>query len=64
MNSPEPVMPFGKHKGKPFSEIPLWYFDWLVKQPDLKPMLREQIQKHLESNKLSKKWDQWKDNGK
>ena len=31
-NETEPTMPFGKHKGKPFGEVPPEYLVWLAKQ--------------------------------
>ena len=45
--SPDPVMRFGKYKGKPASEIPVEYLDWLIGEPWLYPELREQLVEHL-----------------
>lgn len=33
------VMPFGKHKGIPISEVPKDYKQWLLRQPDVDPYL-------------------------
>jgi uncharacterized protein (DUF3820 family) len=51
------VMPFGKHKGKPFHEIPNNYFWYLLKQDWLKPFLRRSIDLYLtlSSEKRNKK---------
>lgn len=34
------VMPFGKHKGRPLSELPEQYLLWLASLDDLRPPLR------------------------
>lgn len=38
------VMPFGKHKGIPLSEVPSDYKQWLLGQSDLDPYLRKAIE--------------------
>ena len=27
------IMPFGKYKGEKLRKVPLWYWQWLCKQP-------------------------------
>ena len=46
-------MPFGKHKGQPFSEIPPDYFRWLLRQDWIEqwPDLREDIEDYLSSKR-------------
>ena len=34
------IMPFGKHAGKPISQIPLSYFDWMRDKPDMANILQ------------------------
>ena len=41
------VMPFGKHKGKPFKEIPIDYIDWVLKNVELKDNLRKALELEL-----------------
>jgi exodeoxyribonuclease X len=41
------LMPFGKHGGKRFSEIPTDYLKWLVRQPDLSPPVMSAVVKEL-----------------
>jgi exodeoxyribonuclease X len=41
------TMPFGKHKGQKFSEIPKSYLQWLVKQDELSPPLVNAINLQL-----------------
>lgn len=39
------TMPFGKHRGTPFEEIPLDYLDWaLTKMDNLQPPLRRRLE--------------------
>jgi exodeoxyribonuclease X len=38
------VMPFGKHKGIPLSDVPSDYKHWLLGQSDLDPYLRKAIE--------------------
>ena len=42
----EPSLPFGKHKGKPLSLVPLDYLEWL--RPKVDGELRDAIALHLE----------------
>lgn len=37
------VMPFGKHKGLPMSEVPSDYKRWLLNQPDVDPYLAKAL---------------------
>ena len=41
------TIPFGKHKGVPFSQIPRDYLDWLSRQPELSEALRHTLNHHL-----------------
>lgn len=43
----EPTMPFGKHKGRPVSEVPVDYLYWLVAKGGLVPELMEAIDLRL-----------------
>ena len=45
--TPDPIIPFGQHKGLHASEIDVKYLDWLLGQPWLKEPLASQIQAHL-----------------
>jgi hypothetical protein len=40
-------MPFGKHKGEPFSSIPSDYLWWLLRECDLKYPLRVAVEAEL-----------------
>ena len=40
------VMPFGKHKGMPFNEVPKSYFEWLFKQ-EVDPDMRHSLIKYF-----------------
>jgi hypothetical protein len=42
------TMPFGKHKGESFSEIPTDYLEWLAKRDNLREPLRSTVTKELE----------------
>jgi len=52
MDTSDVIMPFGKHKGKKLSEIPVEYMDWLIGQDWLKWFaqgdLRNSIEEYLE----------------
>ncbi|GAA5092212.1 putative quorum-sensing-regulated virulence factor [Paenalcaligenes hermetiae] len=39
------VMPFGKHKGTPISELPPDYQDWVLRQDSMDPYIKLAIQK-------------------
>lgn len=41
------VMPFGKHKGKTFDEIPLSYLDWVLSLDNLHPRLEARLEAYL-----------------
>jgi uncharacterized protein (DUF3820 family) len=45
----DPIIPFGKHKGKRASDCPVSYLDWLIGQDWLKPELKEQVEAHLQT---------------
>ena len=47
--TPDPIMPFGKHKGKCASDCPVEYLDWLIGQDWLGPELKADIEAHLET---------------
>lgn len=40
-------VPFGKHKGVPFADVPVEYLDWLIGQTWLRDDLKEDITAHL-----------------
>lgn len=42
-------MPFGKHKGKTFDQIPTDYLEWLVTLNTISPTLFKAVRKHLDS---------------
>jgi hypothetical protein len=42
------IMPFGKHRGKPLSEIPIQYLAWVLENcVNASPYLREEIRRIL-----------------
>lgn len=47
LNEVMEVMPFGKHKGEKFADIPRNYLQWLYKQGGLSPSLENAIKKQL-----------------
>ena len=47
--TPDPVIPFGKHKGNYASSIDVEYLDWLIGQDWLKPQLENEILAHLKT---------------
>ena len=47
--APDPVIPFGKHRGQRCSWIPARYLDWLIGQDWLRPGLRARIEAHLQT---------------
>jgi uncharacterized protein (DUF3820 family) len=52
--TPDPIIPFGKHRGKYANQIDVEYLDWLIGQTWLKPELEKQILAHLKTR------DEWK----
>ena len=48
-DAPDPVIPFGKHKGNCASDCPVEYLDWLIGQDWLFADLKENILAHLET---------------
>lgn len=49
MPVPDPILPFGIHKGEAASDVPVEYLDWLIGQDWLRPELKRQIEDHLRS---------------
>jgi len=47
--TPDPVLPFEKHRGKYASQVDVEYLDWLIGQDWLKRDLREGIEAHLQT---------------
>jgi len=45
--APDPVIPFGRWRGRRCSQIPATYLDWLIGQDWLRPGLRLRIEAHL-----------------
>lgn len=45
--TPDPIIPFGKHAGNYASDIDVSYLDWLIGQEWLNPDLEKQIHEHL-----------------
>ena len=56
----DPVIPFGKHKGKQASDIPVSYLDWLVDQPWLHEQLRIDVESHLNGARRAE-WERMQD---
>ena len=52
--TPDPVIPFGVHKGNYASDIDVKYLDWLIGQAWLNPKLENEILAHLKTR------DEWK----
>lgn len=42
------VMPFGKFKGAPFSELPEWYMSWILETIELREPLLSKIRDEME----------------
>ena len=51
MTDRQPTMPFGKHKGKEFDDVPADYLMWLYNKPNnnLRGPLKEYIDANLDS---------------
>ena len=47
--TPDPIIPFGKHAGKYASDIDVSYLDWLIGQGWLNPVLEREIHEHLKA---------------
>lgn len=47
--TPNPIIPFGKHAGKYASDIDVEYLDWLIGQDWLHKDLEKQIVAHLKT---------------
>ena len=45
----DPIIPFGKHKGKYASQVDVQYLDWLIGQDWLKPEFEAEILAHLKT---------------
>jgi len=48
-DTPDPIIPFGKHAGNYASDIDVGYLDWLIGQDWLDPNLEKQILAHLKT---------------
>jgi hypothetical protein len=50
-NNPVELMPFGKYKGRELKTLTsseeVRYLQWFIQMPDLKPRIKEAIEKHL-----------------
>ena len=46
------VMPFGKHKGKQYEEVPTDYFIWILSEGIAEPWLESVILQEMKSRKL------------
>lgn len=52
------ILDWGKeHRGKPFKDVPIRYFDWMLGLDDLHPALRKKIVAYL---KTQAEYDQFK----
>lgn len=47
--TPDPIIPFGKHEGKYASQIDVEYLDWLIGQDWLRSELENEIHAHLKT---------------
>ena len=47
--TPNPIIPFGKHRGNYASDIDVSYLDWLIGQNWLDSDLEKQIHEHLKT---------------
>ena len=47
--TPDPIIPFGKHRGKYASQVAVECLDWLIGQDWLKPELEKEIYAHLQT---------------
>ena len=45
--APDPVLPFGKHRGKYAHQVDVEYLDWLIGQDWLGAKLKDDIEAHL-----------------
>lgn len=43
----ETKMPFGRHKGETFDDIPLGYLDWLIGNVELREPLKSRLKEYL-----------------
>ena len=53
-DTPDPVIPFGRHEGKYASQIDVKYLDWLIGLDWLNRKLENEILAHLKTR------DEWK----
>lgn len=47
--TPDPIIPLGKHQGNYASDIDVEYLDWLIGQTWLSPELKNEILAHLKT---------------
>lgn len=47
--APDPIIPFGKHRGKYAGQIDIDYLEWLVGQQWVQEPLKGEIRDHLET---------------
>lgn len=50
-------MPFGKHSGKEFSEIPQNYLEWTLRQDWIKDPLKGQLERYLQRKPMQRAID-------
>jgi len=48
---PSMSMPFGKFKGKPLTDLPDWYFGWVMDNIDLRDPLLSAMESEMERRK-------------
>ena len=54
------AMPFGKHKGRNFDQIPVDYLNWLLRQKWLQAGIRREIEEYLEDPEAEADDKQWR----
>ncbi len=56
--APDPIIPFGKHRGKYAGQIDIEYLEWLIGQQWVQEPLKGEIRDHLETRKEPQPWPQ------
>lgn len=46
------LMPFGKYKGEPLKKLPVDYLKWLLKNGEMKPELRKDIEVTIKKREI------------